>query len=85
MICGRHPTIPFQAKPTRKYLLAKLRDDGWSIRMLGDGRYVGKCPDCCDLQERMDRDQRGVHDMREDGQQPPAMVFRGSLLDHTPG
>lgn len=61
-ICGRHPSIPFQAKPTRRYLLAKLRDDGWSIRMLGDGRYVGKCPDCCDLQERMNRDDRYTGD-----------------------
>lgn len=84
-VCGRRPKISFSTNPRRNWVLAVLRDDGWHIRMLGDGRYASVCPDCCDLQERMDRDQRGVHDMRESGRKPPAMVFQGPLLDHTPG
>ena len=55
-ICGRRPRIPVSANPRRHYFITMLRDDGWHIRMLGDGRYVSVCPDCRDMQERMDRD-----------------------------
>lgn len=57
-VCGRRGKVPFCANPKRHWVLAVLRDDGWHIRMLGDGRYVSVCPDCYDMGERMDDDDR---------------------------
>lgn len=51
-VCDVHAKIPFTANPRRAYIHAVLRDDGWRIDMLPDGRYVYKCPDCCDAEER---------------------------------
>lgn len=54
-ICGRRPSVPFTPSLTKRYVVAVLKDDGWEATMLSDGRYVFKCPDCCDAEERDDR------------------------------